>query len=76
MLLLFCVGDPYGEILRSRSRVVALAQRMESEPSFALTFNLDQSILAESNRLVTLGALVALKVDILNTLKVQPRYAF
>ena len=53
-----------------------LAQRMESEPSFALTFNLDQSILAESNRLVTLGALVALKVDMLNTLKVQPRYAF
>ena len=35
----------YGEILRSRSRVVALAQRMESEPSFALTFNLYQSVL-------------------------------
>jgi len=34
------------------------------------------SKVAESNRLVTLGALVALKVDILNTLKVQPRYAF
>ena len=32
--------------------------------------------IAESNRLITLGALVALKVDILNTLKEQLQYAF
>jgi len=67
-LLLFCVGETDDWM----SELLAIFS-ISSDVGMLIGLS---SKVAESNRLVTLGALVALKVDILNTLKVQPRYAF
>ena len=67
-MLLFCVGETDDWM----SELLAIFS-ISSDVGMLIGLS---SKVAESNRLVTLGALVALKVDILNTLKVQPRYAF